>query len=51
MFPLGHGEALAAELPRPRLLQLDGAGHGLDRADWETVARAILEQTGAAATN
>ena len=47
MFPLGHGEALAAELPRARLLQLDGAGHGLDRADWETVARAILEHTGA----
>ena len=47
MFPLGHGEALAAEIPGARLLQLDGAGHGLDRADWETVARAILEHTGA----
>ena len=46
MFPLGHGEALATELPRARLLALDEAGHGLDRADWETVARAILEHTG-----
>lgn len=35
---------------RPPLLQLDGAGHGPDRADWETVARAILDHTGAAAT-
>ena len=51
MFPLGHGEALAAELPRASLLRLDRAGHGLDRSDWETVARAILEHTGAAATS
>jgi hypothetical protein len=26
---------------------LEGAGHGLDRADWDAVARAILEHTGA----
>ncbi len=51
MFPLGHGEALAAEISGARLLQLDRAGHGLDRADWQTVARAILEHTGAAATS
>ena len=51
MFPVGRGEALAAELPQARLLRLDRAGHGLDRSDWETVARAILEHTGAAATS
>jgi pimeloyl-ACP methyl ester carboxylesterase len=45
MFPLGHGEALAKEIPDARLLALDGAGHGLERADWEVVAEAILEQT------
>jgi pimeloyl-ACP methyl ester carboxylesterase len=45
MFPLGHGEALAEEIPRARLLALDGAGHGLERADWEVVAEAILEHT------
>ena len=50
MFPLDHGEALAAEIPGARLLALDRAGHGLDRADWETVSQAILEHTGAAAT-
>jgi pimeloyl-ACP methyl ester carboxylesterase len=46
MFPVAHGEALAEELPDGRLMVLEGAGHGLDRADWETVARAIVAHTG-----
>jgi pimeloyl-ACP methyl ester carboxylesterase len=46
MFPLEHGEALVEEIPGARLLRLEGAGHGVDRADWETIARAILEHTG-----
>ena len=37
MFPLEHGQALAEEIPGARLLTLDGAGHGVDRADWETI--------------
>jgi pimeloyl-ACP methyl ester carboxylesterase len=45
MFPLAHGEALATEIPGARLLPLEGAGHGVDRADWETIARAVLERT------
>jgi pimeloyl-ACP methyl ester carboxylesterase len=45
MFPLGHGEALAEEITGASLLTLEGAGHGIDRADWDTVARAILEHT------
>jgi pimeloyl-ACP methyl ester carboxylesterase len=45
MFPLGHGEALAEEIPGARLRTLDGAGHGVDRADWETIVRAIVEHT------
>ncbi len=45
MFPIEHGEALAEEIPGARLLPLEGAGHGVDRADWETIARAILENT------
>jgi pimeloyl-ACP methyl ester carboxylesterase len=45
MFPLEHGEALAAEIPGARLLRLEGAGHGVDRADWETIVRAIVEHT------
>jgi pimeloyl-ACP methyl ester carboxylesterase len=45
MFPLEHGTALAAEIPAARLLALEGAGHGVDRADWETIVRAIVEHT------
>jgi len=45
MFPLEHGQALAEEIPGARLLTLDGAGHGVDPVDWETIARAILVHT------
>ncbi len=45
MFPIDHGAALADEIPGARLLPLEGAGHGLFRADWETVVRAVLEHT------
>jgi pimeloyl-ACP methyl ester carboxylesterase len=47
MFPLAHGEALAEEIPRASLLTLEGAGHGLDHADWEQVASATLAHTAA----
>ena len=50
MFPLGHGQALAGEISGARLLTLEGAGHGVDRADWETIARAIVEHTSTRAT-
>jgi pimeloyl-ACP methyl ester carboxylesterase len=49
MFPLAHGEALAAEIPDAKLLTLVGGGHGLARADWEPVAQAILAHTAALA--
>jgi pimeloyl-ACP methyl ester carboxylesterase len=45
MFPLAHGEALAREIPGARFLPLDGAGHGIERADWDTLVPAILEHT------
>jgi pimeloyl-ACP methyl ester carboxylesterase len=45
MFPIEHGESLAQEIPGARLLPLEAAGHGVDRADWETIAGAILEHT------
>jgi pimeloyl-ACP methyl ester carboxylesterase len=45
MFPLEHGEALAREISGARLLTLEGAGHGVERADWEPIARAILAHT------
>lgn len=46
MFPFEHGEALADEIPGARLLRLTGAGHGVERADWERIAGAILAHTG-----
>jgi pimeloyl-ACP methyl ester carboxylesterase len=45
MFPLPHGQALAAEIPGARLLALDGAGHGVERVDWDTITQAIETQT------
>ena len=45
MFPRAHGEALAREIPGARLLMLEAAGHGVERADWDPVARAILGHT------
>jgi pimeloyl-ACP methyl ester carboxylesterase len=45
MFPLQHGQALADEIPGAALLTLAGAGHGVDRADWETIVQAVLEHT------
>ena len=50
LFPLEHGQTLAEEIPGARLLTLEGAGHGVDRADWETLVRAIVVHTSTRAT-
>jgi pimeloyl-ACP methyl ester carboxylesterase len=50
MFPLEHGQALVEEIPGARLLTLEGAGHGVDRADWSRTARAIIGHTAAGAS-
>jgi pimeloyl-ACP methyl ester carboxylesterase len=47
MFPLPHGQALADEIPGAHLLPLEGAGHGIQRADWDTIAQAIAAHTAA----
>ncbi len=49
MFPLAHGEALADEIPGATLLALDSAGHGVDRADWDTTVEAVVHHTARAA--
>jgi pimeloyl-ACP methyl ester carboxylesterase len=48
MFPPEHGEALAEEIPGSRLLLIEGGGHGVERADWNTLARAIIDHTASA---
>lgn len=45
LFPIGHGEALANEIPGARLLRLEGIGHELPRAAWDEVVPAILQHT------
>lgn len=45
MFPLAHGEALAAEIPGSTLLVLDRAGHGIDPSDWRIIVPAIVAHT------
>jgi pimeloyl-ACP methyl ester carboxylesterase len=46
LFPLRHGEALAAEIPGARLLPLPGVGHEHPPAPvWDLVVPAILEHT------
>jgi pimeloyl-ACP methyl ester carboxylesterase len=46
LFPYGHAEALAAEIPGARLLLLEGMGHEVPpRPVWDRVIGAILEHT------
>jgi pimeloyl-ACP methyl ester carboxylesterase len=45
MFPLAHGEALVADIRDARMVTLEGAGHGVDRVDWERIVDAIVEHT------
>jgi pimeloyl-ACP methyl ester carboxylesterase len=43
LFPYGHAEALAAEIPAARLLPLEGVGHEMPPpAVWDAVVPAIL---------
>ncbi|GII90138.1 alpha/beta fold hydrolase [Sinosporangium siamense] len=46
LFPLGHGEALAAEIPGARLIVLEGVGHEIyPRSTWDAVIPEILAHT------
>jgi pimeloyl-ACP methyl ester carboxylesterase len=45
LFPVAHGEALAEAIPGARLMVLEDAGHGVDRADWGPLVAAILAHT------
>ncbi|ADD41084.1 alpha/beta fold hydrolase [Stackebrandtia nassauensis] len=45
MFPFPHGEALRAAIPGAELVALRGAGHGVDRADWETITHTVIKHS------
>ena len=47
LFPYGHEEALAAEIPGAKLVPLEGVGHEMPpRPVWDQVVAAILDHTG-----
>jgi pimeloyl-ACP methyl ester carboxylesterase len=45
LFPLGHGEALAREIPGARLVLLEHAGHELPEPVWDVAVPEILAIT------
>ncbi|WP_433323251.1 alpha/beta fold hydrolase [Spirillospora sp. CA-294931] len=47
-LPIGHGQALAAEIPGARLVPVEQTGHEVfPRAQWDVVVPAILDHTAA----
>jgi pimeloyl-ACP methyl ester carboxylesterase len=44
-FPIGNGEALAAEIPNARLVRLDQVGHRLPARAFTAVADDLLAHT------
>jgi pimeloyl-ACP methyl ester carboxylesterase len=45
LFPVGHGETLAREIPDARLVTVEQMGHELPRRTWDVVVPAVLEHT------
>jgi pimeloyl-ACP methyl ester carboxylesterase len=45
LFPLPHGEALAAEIAGAELLVLDGLGHEFPPSAWDEVLPALVAVT------
>jgi pimeloyl-ACP methyl ester carboxylesterase len=45
VYPIEHGVALADVVAGAKLVRLDGGGHELHRADWDTIIGAIVEHT------
>jgi pimeloyl-ACP methyl ester carboxylesterase len=45
IFPMEHGEVLAAAVPGASLVALEGGGHELHPAHWDTIIAAITRHT------
>jgi pimeloyl-ACP methyl ester carboxylesterase len=48
IYPVEHGVALSKAIPGAKLVRLDGGGHELHPADWDTIINAIVTHTNAA---
>jgi pimeloyl-ACP methyl ester carboxylesterase len=48
VYPFEHGVALSQALKRAELVRLDGGGHELHPADWDTIVEAIITHTNTA---
>jgi pimeloyl-ACP methyl ester carboxylesterase len=46
LFPIEHGLALARIVPGATMVRLEGGGHELHEADWDTIVAAIIDHTG-----
>jgi alpha/beta hydrolase fold. len=46
LFPIEHGIALAEKIAGATLVRLDGGGHELHEAHWDTIITAIVAHTG-----
>jgi pimeloyl-ACP methyl ester carboxylesterase len=45
VYPLEHGIALSQAVKGANLIRLDGGGHELHPADWDTIVEAIVTHT------
>lgn len=45
VFPVEHGIALAQAVPGSKLVRIDGGGHELHPADWDTIIGAVVTHT------
>jgi pimeloyl-ACP methyl ester carboxylesterase len=48
IYPFQHGIALSQAIKGAKLVRLDGGGHELHAADWDTIIDAIVTHTNAA---
>lgn len=46
LFPIEHGLALARIVAGAAMVRLEGGGHELHEADWDTIVAAIIDHTG-----
>jgi pimeloyl-ACP methyl ester carboxylesterase len=45
VFPLEHGIALSETVPGSKVVRIEGGGHELHRADWDTIIGAVVAHT------